>query len=249
MVIRNEFNFKSVDPSWRPCLQEALTKMSPEYLETLYTSKNWLPGADNIFNAFSLPLTKTQYVLFGESPYPREQSANGYAFWDNAVRELWSETGLSKAVNRATSLRNMIKMLLIAEGFLSANTTTQTHIAKLDKSNLIQTNQELFSRLLERGFLLLNATLVLQPQNKQVKKDAKMWHPFVQHVLNYLFENQSLVKLILFGNIANSINQLNLPLSVQKLYSEHPYNLSFIQNSEVIQFFRPLHLLRRIAVS
>ena len=45
--------------------------------------------------------------------------ANGYAFWDAAVNELWSDNGLSKAVNRATSLRNFIKMLLVTEGALS----------------------------------------------------------------------------------------------------------------------------------
>ena len=43
-----------------------------------------------------------RYVLFGESPYPRAQSANGYAFWDAAANSLWAEEGgLHQLLNRA----------------------------------------------------------------------------------------------------------------------------------------------------
>ena len=108
-----------------------------------------------------MPVAQTHYVLFGESPYPRAKSANGYAFWDAAVTDLWSESGLSKAVNRATSLRNIIKMLLVAEGKLTLVHTGQADIAKLDKTGLIATNAELFQQFLTHGFLLLNATPVL----------------------------------------------------------------------------------------
>ena len=59
---------------------------------------------------------QVNYVLFGES-LPRRASANGYAFWDAAVKIMVS-FGNSKTVNRATSLLNILKMLLIAEGCL-----------------------------------------------------------------------------------------------------------------------------------
>src|SRR5436190_2193289 len=127
------FNLQAADSSWHECLKEALSKIDSTYLENLYQNPNWLPGHKNIFNAFSLPVNKTNYVLFGESPYPRAASANGYAFWDAAVMELWSETGLSKTVNRATSLRNIIKMLLIAEGELLPQQTSQSDIRNIDK--------------------------------------------------------------------------------------------------------------------
>src|SRR5476649_135262 len=134
------FNLDSVDPSWQACLNQALAKMDPDYLAQLYHNSAWLPGHEKIMNAFTLPVNKIKYILLGESPYPRAKSANGYAFWDAAVTDLWSETGLSKPVNRATSLRNFIKMLFIAAGMLDANHTTQPDIAQLDKSHLIQTN-------------------------------------------------------------------------------------------------------------
>lgn len=237
------FNLNMIHASWKPCIEEALNQMGVKYLEQLNQNSFWLPGKEKIFNAFSLPVEKVNYVLFGESPYPRAHSANGYAFWDAAVENLWSPTGLSKPVNRATSLRNIIKMLLICEGSLTQENTTQTTIAALDKNNFVQTNQELFSNFISHGFLLLNAALVFQP--KQVRKDSLAWQPFINHVLNYLFQKRPGIQLILLGNIAKTIDALVDHFEIKRLYAEHPYNLSFINNPQVIDFFKPFHLLRR----
>lgn len=237
------FNLNQVHPSWHDCLTAALNKMDPSYLEKLYQDNEWLPGPEKIFNAFTLPVDQVKYVLFGESPYPRKQSANGYAFWDDAVTDIWSQQGLSKQVNRATSLRNIIKMLLVVEGKLQENHTTQDAIMNLDKNPFIKTSQELFTNFLDRGFLLLNASLVLQAT--PVKKDALAWQPFLKHVLHFLLQQNSQVEFILFGQIANTIDQLHELPDVPKLYAEHPYNLSFIINPKVLDFFRPLQLLRR----
>ncbi len=236
------FNLKIVHPSWHECLQQGLERLDTEYIEELATSKDWLPGADKIFNAFSLPLDKVNYVLFGESPYPRRESANGYAFWDQAVTELWSEKGMSKQVNRATSMRNIMKMLLITEGLLPENNCSQESIAALDKQLLIKTNTELFQRLLDHGFLLLNATPVLQETGKP-HKDAKAWQAFVAALLQCLAKERPGVTFILLGNIANTIDKLFTSNKVQRLYAEHPYNISFITNSTVQKFFAPFHLL------
>lgn len=240
-----QFNFSVVHPSWHECLKRGLAKIDEAYLNHLLTSNEWLPGPDNIFNAFSQPLNQVNYVLFGESPYPRSESANGYAFWDAAVKEIWSPSGLSKQVNRATSLRNIFKMLLIAEGALTPNHCGQEDIAKLDKSNYVQTSNEFFHNLLDHGFLLLNATPVLQEHAPQ--KDARAWQPFTQELLSCLLQNRPQVKFILLGRIANTIDQLidmaHLDAQPSKLYAEHPYNISFITNPDVIAFFKSLHLI------
>lgn len=236
------FNLEAADISWHSCLKEALTQVDPHYLASLTEKSDWLPGPKNIFNAFSLPVDQVKYVLLGESPYPRKESANGYAFWDNNVNELWSDQGLSKRVNRATSLRNIIKMLLVAENLLNPSKTSQEEIAKLDKKNLVRTNQDFFQNLLNHGFLLLNATPVLQPNN--VKKDAQAWQPFISYVLNFLLEKNPNIQLILFGQIANQINKIPHVKHTKKLLAEHPYNISFILNEEVQNFFKPLHLLK-----
>ncbi len=236
------FHFTNTDPSWLDFLQHALRTMDQDYLQHLYQDPHWLPGPEKIFNAFSLPLTKVRYVLFGESPYPRQASANGFAFWDAHVKELWSEKGLSKPVNRATSLRNIIKMLLVSEKVLDPHHLQQEHIVQIDKKNFVNTNDELFQNFLHHGFLLLNTTLVLQPT--EVKKDARAWHPFMKALLEFLSEKKD-IELILLGNIANTIQKITDLSHFKTLYVEHPYNLSFITNPKVLEFFTPFRLLRK----
>lgn len=237
------FDLSVVHPSWHDCLQKGICKIDPDYLKQLAQSMDWLPGPAKALNAFSLPIHKVNYVLFGESPYPRRESANGFAFWDASVKELWSETGLSKKVNRATSLRNIVKMLLIAEGVIHKNNSSQEIIATLNKQSFVQTNDALFTNLIQHGFLLLNATPVLHTSGSP-QKDARAFQPFVRELLDCLLKQRPQVKLILLGRIANTIDNLIPQSGVDKLYAEHPYNISFITNQEVIDFFKPLHLLK-----
>lgn len=236
-------NLDTVHTEWRSIVEQALQSINPDYMANLEKNPNWLPGKDNIFNAFKQSLNNTQYILFGESPYPRLQSANGFAFWDNAVDGLWAEKGMSKEVNRATSLRNLIKMLLVARGDLKASDCSQQAIKSLDKANYIQTLAELFNKLIEQGFLLLNASLVLS--ERSVNQDAKAWRPFMASILQQLTLKKLSIKLILLGNIAKQIDKFDASRAFSKFYAEHPYNISFIQNPEVLEFFQPFDLLRR----
>jgi uracil-DNA glycosylase len=137
----------------------------------------------------------------------------------------------------------MIKMLLVSEGVLNPNETTQDHIARVNKKPFITTNQELFNHLLDHGFLLLNATLVLR--SKMVRKDAIAWEPFTKYLLHFLAKERNDLNIILFGQVAYRIDQLIDQLHLKKLYAEHPYNLSFISNRKVVDFFTPFHLLRK----
>lgn len=236
-----QLNTEIIHPSWQPYVERAMQTMDPDYLFGLASQPNWLPGPAKIFSAFTIPISQVNYVLFGESPYPRAHSANGYAFWDAAVTNLWSPQGLSKPVNRATSLRNIIKMLLIAEGLLSKEDTSQPAIAAIDKNNLIKHNDELFHNLLNHGFLLLNTSPVLSEQAP--KLDARAWMPFMKEVLVQLLKDRPQTTFILLGRIATEITPLLPDQTIATLQAEHPYNLSFIKNQDVIDFFRPFHLL------
>ncbi|KGP63608.1 uracil-DNA glycosylase [Legionella norrlandica] len=225
------------DKEWKEILENALNTMDKDYLDQIQKAGHWLPGVNQLFSAFSLPLSQTRYILLGESPYPREVSANGYAFWDNSVGSLWSPTGLSKEVNRATSLRNWIKMLLIARGDLQEN-PSQGAIVKVDKSGLVQTAKEFFKGMMKKGILLLNASLVYS--KGRVPYHARQWRPFMQSLFDQLAVKKTNVQLILFGKIAEKIPENKLPIA---LVSEHPYNVSFITNQRVIEFFKPMDLL------
>lgn len=226
-------------PQWQPLLKASLAGMDPLYLESLLQDTGWLPGLERVFAAFRQPFSSAKYLLLGESPYPRACSANGYAFWDAAVEGLWSDTGLSKAVNRATSLRNFIKMLLVARGDLTTDCSQQA-ITALDRTCYLQTGHDLFSALIDQGFLLMNACLVYS--EGKVAYHAKHWNVFLNTLLTQLFNTKPELIVLLFGNIAGKIKQAD---RFTTLRCEHPYNVSFIHNETVLSFFKPLDVLSR----
>ena len=237
----------AVHEDWQSILHESLLTLDSDYLESLLRDDNWLPGANRLLAAFQRERAGISYLLLGESPYPRQASANGIAFYDAAVESLWSEQGLSKAVNRATSLRNLIKTMLLAEGGLQQDDDgriTQGAISQLDKSGLVQTLAELFDNLERAGFLMLNATPVLHPHRKPAL-EARYWQPFLERLLALLAQRATRpITLVLWGKIAKLIEIMPASRNYDKLVCEHPYNLSFIDNPDMLQLFAKLRVLR-----
>jgi uracil-DNA glycosylase len=234
-----------VHPDWRPILEPALATVDRAYLASLMEDPRWLPGPDRLLAAFRRDLSGVRYLLIGESPYPRPESANGIAFYDAAVGDLWSDQGLSKAVNRATSLRNIVKAMLLAEGHIVKDADgkiTQQAIAELDKRNMIRSLPELFSKLEHVGFLMFNATPVLHAMRKP-DKEAVYWHPFLDALLHGLSDRP--VTLVLWGQIAKIVETLPASGRFDKLICEHPYNISFIDNPDMQSLFADLKLLTR----
>lgn len=240
------------DPSWHAVLTAALTKVAeadPHYLPALAAS-DYLPTDGRLLAAFSQPRDAVRYVLVGEGPYPRAASATGVCFMDGAVGSLWSENGLSKPVNRATSLRNFIKMLLVAEGALAPDQTSGTAVAKVgvaalaENSGRIQTLAQLQQNLTAQGFLLLNASLVFRPDVAPVK-DARAWLPFLTTVLEALASSPAaLPTLVLWGKIAAQLNAISGLAAFPQSVAEHPYNLTFIENRRMQELFGPMALLK-----
>lgn len=232
--------------SWRPILAAGLERMDPAYLAAL-AADQYLPTGQRLFAAFALPLDQVRYVLVGEGPYPREQSATGVCFMDGAVEGLWCDTGLSKPVNRATSLRNFMKMLLVAAGELSADASNGDALAPFAQAaregRYISTLSELQDRLTRQGFLLLNASLVFRPHVAPAV-DARAWVPFLQTVLQALAGRAAPPKLVLWGKIAEQLKKLPESERFGHICAEHPYNLSFIRNPEMQALFGPMKLLQ-----
>lgn len=229
----------NIDQSWIDVLSSSFDKMDKEYLHYLHTSDSFFPNRETFLSAFkTLSKDKTKYILFGQDPYPRYESAIGYSFIDGKVKSIWSNDGLSKEVNKATSLRNFVKMLLLIRDDLQ-NDLSQQAIAKLDKSHYIDTIFELKNNFEKNGVLLLNTSLIFE--NKDMTKyHTKMWLPF----MNNLLSNIDNVELILFGNIAQSIEKLDTK-HLKKHYLEHPYNVSFITNNKAKDLFFKMDLLNK----
>lgn len=223
--------------SWEPIVKKAYDELDNEYKEFLKSSTNYFPDFDNMFNAFSLPKENTKYILFGQDPYPRKESAIGYAFIDGAVKNMFSVDGLSKEVNRATSLRNFIKMCLVAQKLISQEAKKE-EIAKLDKSQFIDSIDQFKDNLLKNGVLLLNMGLVFEEKGKS-RFHVKQWQPFIRSLLNQLKNEE--IELILFGNISKEVDKFDVGL--KKHLFQHPYNVSFINNNAAQELFLPMKLL------
>ena len=237
------------DASWRPILEaglQAVAAADPDYLPALAVD-DYLPTGGRIFAAFAQPLDKVKHVLVGEGPYPRAESATGVCFMDGAVGELWTETGLSKPVNRATSLRNFMKMLLVADGQLQPDDTGGAALAPVAKRALgdgsIRTLAQLQDNLHAQGFLLLNAALVFRKHVAPVA-DARGWLPFLRIVLGALAELPEPPTLVLWGKIAEQLRKLPETARLPQIVAEHPYNLSFIRHRGMQELFGPMKLLR-----
>jgi uracil-DNA glycosylase len=243
------------DISWRPLLikgLEAMMKAYPDYLPQL-AQDEYLPTGQRLFAAFALPLEQVRYVLVGEGPYPREASATGVCFMDGAVGSLWSNEqggGLSKPVNKATSLRNFMKMLLVADGQLTLDNTAGEAMAAVSATarsgagSHILTLAEMQQKLTEQGFLLLNASLVFR-SHVAPAKDAKAWLPFFETVMAGLAaQTATTPTMILWGKIAELLSKLPVMKDFPQIAAEHPYNLSFIGNTDMHQLFQPMQLLR-----
>ncbi len=248
-AIKNLLDASQVHPEWKPLLENALAHMDQDYLQSLLDDPHWLPGPNKIFHAFQRDLKNCRFILFGESPYPRRESANGIAFYDAAVSAIWSESGLSKAVNRATSLRNIFKTALLAENLITPTDdakVTQDMIAAVDKSTLISTLAELFDALHQRGFLLLNATPVLN-HSANVNKESRYWTAFIKQLLKAIKSHCAHPPtLLLWGKIAEKITALPESNDYHIISSEHPYNVSFIRNQDMLKLFSELRLLHQI---
>ncbi|GAC1411364.1 MAG: uracil-DNA glycosylase [Burkholderiaceae bacterium] len=242
--------------TWQPVIERGLHAVGsadPSYLPQLLAS-DFLPNGGRLFAAFAQPADRVRHVLVGEGPFPRVASATGVCFMDGAVESLWSDAGLSKSVNRATSLRNFIKMLLVADGQLSAAQTSGAALAETSAaarapgSWLIPTLADLQANLHANGFLLLNAALAFRSDVPAVR-EARAWAPFLQVVLEALAiradeGRRQLPILVLWGKIASRVQALPVSRRFPRTIAEHPYNLSFITNSTMHCLFRPMHLMQ-----
>jgi uracil-DNA glycosylase len=229
--------------SWNDILNQAFDALDKEYQEFLDKDSGYIPNKDNYLNAFkTLPLEDVKYILFGQDPYPRVESASGYAFIDSNVKTLFAPNGLSKEVNKATSLRNFIKMLLVSMGRLSTQDTSQQAIARIPKDDLINSIDELRINFEKNGVLLLNMALVFTDK-KDSTKHIKEWRGFIEVLLSKLQDRD--ITLILFGNHAKDIQKRFDLSSFHIIHTPHPYNTSFITNKDAQNLFGSMKLLEK----
>ena len=236
-----------VHSSWQKSIHIAYASLSEGYRVYLEQDQDYFPPQKQYLNAFrTLPKEKVRYILFGQDPYPRKESAIGYAFIDGKVKDIFSNTGLSKEVNRATSLRNFIKMALVSRGDLSTKETSQEAITRVNKSALIGSIGELKDNFERNGVLLLNTALIFSSKAES-RAHIKAWRPFVERLLSEVREVDP--TLILFGTHAKALKKLKGIEKFHTIELEHPYNHTFISNPKALKLFGSMDLLAKPQIS
>jgi uracil-DNA glycosylase len=131
-------------------------------------------------------------------------------------------------------------MALVASDRLKVENTSQEAISQLDKTQLINSIDDLRRNFEKNGVLLLNTALIFTDK-KSTKKHVKAWQPFVQTLLNSLEDYAP--KLILFGTHAKDLRKQFSLDKFETIELEHPYNHTFISNPKALELFGPMHLL------
>jgi uracil-DNA glycosylase len=232
-----------VHHSWKESIEEAYNRLTPEYIAFLKDNRGYFPDKYNLFNAFkTLPKDGVKYILFGQEPYPRKESASGYAFIDATVQEIFSDKGLSKEVNRAPSLQNLIKMALVARGDLHPLYTTQEAIAKVPKEGLVSSIDELRVNFEKQGILLLNRALVFTTKEES-KQHIDAWQPFMYALLQTLVDEA--ITVIFFGNQDKVLKRVYPLENFEQERLASPYTKSFIGDVKALKLFKPMDLLAK----
>ncbi|MEZ4410983.1 MAG: ADP-ribosyltransferase domain-containing protein [Polyangiales bacterium] len=117
-------------------------------------------------------------VIFGQSPYPRVESATGIAMFDNAFHS-WQEPRFPQVA----SMRNMLKSALIWRHGLP-ETLPAKEIAPLLKKHEVVPPTEWFQAILSQGVLLVDASLTRHTDDAvPVAKHVEFWAPVAEAIV------------------------------------------------------------------
>ena len=229
--LKNEL-LAPVSDFWRDDVAEWLDAVDERFLETL-EADDWWPGVDSCLVAFAGDVCP-QVVWLGESPYEGEERATGLSFLDGKVGVLFCGDALDAAVNRATSLRNMLKAWFRADGRLQERQTNREHVQAMRKDGLTQQITEVFEHGIEDGWLWLNAGLSV---GGTLVKSAHLcgWWPFVSRAIASASEANA--RVVLLGDWAKTYRS---DVADEGLLVEttHPRNEPFVEDASMRDFLR-----------
>ncbi len=124
------------------------------------------------------PPERWKVVIFGQSPYPRVESATGIAMFDNAFHD-WQ----APRFPQVASMRNMLKTALIW-GRGAPKTLAAKQVPALLKQHAIVPPTEWFQAILSQGVLLVDASLTRHTDDAlAVQKHVDFWAPVASAIV------------------------------------------------------------------
>jgi len=164
-----------------------------DYEYYLNDNNGFFPDLNDVFNAVNnIDLeNKTKVVIFGQDPYPRKESATGYAFWDGKIKS-WND-------RLSPSFKNIFKSILISYDLAQAS----DNIAKLRKSiteNNIFSPDEFFENSIKNNIIWLNASLTFESKAQtSLNKHLKFWNPIIKKIIIELLDSSEYVLFVFWG--------------------------------------------------
>lgn len=123
-------------------------------------------------------------VSFGQSPYPRIESATGIAHFDNALSK-WSDSRFGSIV----TMRCIIKCAAMHKFGIAKATSVDDIRALLEKNSCVGP-AEWFQAMLTQGVLFMNAACTLKKPDKgeragtAITEHSKFWQPVVEAIVD-----------------------------------------------------------------
>lgn len=152
--------------------------------------KRIVPVREMTFQALKPnPPSKWRVISFGQSPYPRIESATGIAHFDNAVTS-WE----SKRFGAIVTMRCIIKAAAMCKHGV-AKTATVDELRHLMKRDNCVGPAEWFQAMLAQGVLFMNVACTLLREDKTIRAGSaveahtKFWHPVIEAVVDAILES------------------------------------------------------------
>lgn len=173
--------FQGGGEPWLPLLKPVIEKL-PKAATFLGPGRDRriVPVRELTFQALKPnPPEKWKVVIFGQTPYPRVESATGIAMFDNAFHA-WSDPGFMKCA----SMRNILKAGLIWGDHATPDTTQKELPALLKKHNVVPP-AEWFQAVLSQGVLLVDAALTRHTDDSiPVADHVAFWEPVAEAIVS-----------------------------------------------------------------
>lgn len=132
------------------------------------------------------PPERWKVVVFGQSPYPRLESATGIAMFDNSFRD-WADARFGKV----TSIRCILKAAAMWK--LGVPKTTSTaELRRLLAEHRVVDPPAWFQAMLSQGVLLLNASLTSSTDDAiPTARHAKFWKPVIERIVEAILSEKA----------------------------------------------------------
>lgn len=168
-----------MDPSWKPLFDEAAEDL--DFLETM-TDDEFYPPREQIFTAFTMPVTAIKVVLLGQDPYHGPGQAHGLSF------------SVPEGVPTPPSLRNIFKELV-------AEFPERGYDFKHGNLKAWHDRERIF---------LLNTALTVAPGLPN--SHSSKWTKWTDKVIEYIMEyNHKCIFLLLGGYAQSKANIIDDP--------------------------------------